>query len=245
MNDATPGLLKGNRLLSALPDAELDVLRPHLEYKTFEIGTILANPGDPVEFCYFPLKGMISLLPVTEGGETIEAAYTGREGMIGIGSVLGGKEMLYEMLVQAETECLVVESKHVQKLFETGPVFHDQVLRYVYALLKQMSQTCICNHFHTIEARLCRWLTVMCERSGEFHLTLTQEFLAHMLGVQRTSIGNIANAMQTQGLIKYSRGRVQVLNFDRLRDCACECYLIVNAEYEGLYRNGNGRSSKN
>jgi CRP-like cAMP-binding protein len=240
MNDALSSLANSNRLLSALPAIELDLLRPHLEHKTLETGMIVADPGDPVNFCLFPISGMISLLPVTESGQTIEAAYTGSEGMIGIGSVLGGREMLYEMLVQAETECLMVDSKHVRRLFETGPAFHDLILRYVYALLKQMSQTCVCNHFHTIEARMCRWLTVMCERSGRYHLALTQEFLAYILGVQRTSIGIVANTMQTKGVIKYRRGRLQVLDFDQLKSSACECYAIVNAEYSGLY-NGNGR----
>jgi hypothetical protein len=154
MKDAFSGLFQGNRLLASLPEAELGLLRPNMEHKALEIGTIIADPGDPVQVCLFPIKGMISLLPVTESGETIEAAYTGSEGMAGIGCVLGGREMLYEMLVQANTECLTVEARHVQTLFATGTVFHDLLLRYVYALLKQMSQTCICNHFNPIEARL-------------------------------------------------------------------------------------------
>jgi CRP-like cAMP-binding protein len=115
------------------------------------------------------------------------------------------------------------------------------VLRYVYSLLKQMSQTCLCNHFHTIEARLCRWLTVMCERSENKRLSLTQEFLSYILGVQRTSIGLIANAMQTKGIIRYSRGKLDVLDLDQLRKSACECYQIVNTEYQSLYQT-NGHS---
>lgn len=235
MNDA-PRLLTGNRLLSALPDIEMLALKPYLERTDLAPGTVLAEPGDKIRYCYFPNSGMISLLSVTESGDTIEVAYTGREGMAGIGSTMGGDEMLYQMLVQADTECFVAESGAVRELFNQGGVFHDLLLRYVYALLKQMAQTCVCNHFHTIEARLCRWLTVMSERSGHHHLILTQEFLAHMLGVQRTSIGLIANSLQRAGVIRYRRGRVEIVDLERLRENACECYWIVNSEYDGLYK---------
>jgi len=241
MNDTSSRLLSGNRLLAALPEAEFALLRPHLEETALKVGTILANPGDEIRSCYFPTKGMISLLSVTEQGNTVESAYTGREGMAGTGVVLGRPEVLYQMLVQAEVECLAAEPAAVRHLFDNGPVFRKLVLRYVYALLKQMSQTCLCNHFHTIEARMCRWLTVMCERSGYQRLSLTQEFLAHMLGVQRTSIGLIASTMQTKGIIRYSRGRLEILDIERLRRAACECYRIVNTEYENLYRDNGQR----
>jgi cAMP-binding proteins - catabolite gene activator and regulatory subunit of cAMP-dependent protein kinases len=236
MNDVSSRLLSGNRLLSALPEAEWAMLRPHTETVPLPVGKILANPGDKVSQCYFPTKGMISLLSVTEQGETIEVAYVGREGTAGIAAAIGGPEVLYQMMVQADTECIVADSDAVRELFIKGPIFHDLLLRYVYALLQQMSQTCLCNHFHTIEQRLCRWLTVMCERSGNHRLSLTQEFLAHMLGVQRTSIGMITQAMKAKGIIRYSRGRLEVVNPERVRASACECYQIVNTEYENLYK---------
>lgn len=244
MNDSSSRLSIGNRLLSALPEAEMAFLRPHLELTPLPVGTLLANPGDRTRRCYFPTKGMISLLSVTETGEAIEVGYTGREGMAGIAAAIGGQEVLYQMLVQAETECITADAKVIEELFAKGPVFHNLLLRYIYALLKQMSQTCLCNHFHTIETRLCRWLTVMCERSGNKRLSLTQEFLAHMLGVQRTSIGLIAQTMQTKGIIRYSRGRLEVIDIDRLRASACECYRIVNAEYEELYKSPARRVQK-
>jgi CRP-like cAMP-binding protein len=243
MNDVSSRLSLGNRLLSALPEEEWVILRPHTETVPLPVGKILANPGDRVSHCYFPTKGMISLLSVTEQGETIEVAYTGREGMAGIAAAVGGDEVLYQMLVQANTECIVADANAIRELFIKGPVFHDLLLRYVYALLRQMSQTCLCNHFHTIEQRLCRWLTVMCERSSNRRLSLTQEFLAHMLGVQRTSIGFIAHAMQTKGTIRYSRGRLEVVDLDQVRESACECYRIVNTEYENLYKSPSRRQA--
>lgn len=227
-----------NRLLSALPENELDILRPHFELVNLKLGTVLAEPGDIVRTCYFPLKGMISLLSVTEQGQTVEVGYTGREGMIGLVALLGKNEILYQWMAQANTDALAVDAEIVHDLFNRDSAFHNLLLRYVYALLKQISQTCVCNHFHTIEARLCRWLAVISERSNSERLSLTQEFLAHMLGVQRTSIGLIANSLQQAGIIRYSRGVVDILDGDRLRKAACECYFIVNGEYENLYGQG-------
>lgn len=238
MRDANTSLSLDNGLLSALPKSELDTLRPHFTEVNLKPGTVLAEPGDIVKTCYFPLKGMISLLSVTEQGQTVEVGYTGREGMIGLVALLGKNEILYQWMAQANTEALTVPAEVVHDLFDRDSVFHNLLLRYVYALLKQISQTCVCNHFHTIEARLCRWLAVISERSDSQRLALTQEFLAHMLGVQRTSIGLIANALQTAGIIRYSRGIVDILDGDRLRKSACECYSIVNGEYADLYGKG-------
>lgn len=221
-----------NRLLSVLPPEEFGLIRPHLDEVSWEAGTMLARAGDAMKTCFFPNSGMVSLLCVTEQGRSVEAGFAGFEGMIGIPVLLGKNEMPYDALVQASTTGFTVDAKIVVDLFARGGVFHDAALRFAYVILKQMSQTCVCNHYHTIEARLCRWLTVMCERSNNRRLKLTQEFLAHMLGVQRTSIGQIANSLQRTGAISYARGRVEIIDLDRLRASACDCYRIVKEEYE-------------
>ena len=203
---------------------------------SFKAGTFIAQPGDAMRLCYFPGSGMVSFLSTTENGGAVEVGYTGREGMVGLPAILGKNEMPYQALVQADTECLAADKDAVISLFRQCGAFHDHLLRYFYALHRQIAQTCVCNHFHTIEARLCRWLAVMSERSGNRRLTLTQEFLAHMLGVQRTSIGPIANSLQQAGIIRYSRGRVEIIDNDRLVASACECYFIVRKEYESLYK---------
>lgn len=223
-----------NRLLSGLPASEMAIIAPHLKLAEFLPPTLLARAGDRVHTCYFPNGGMVSLLCVTEQGRSVEAGFTGFEGMIGLSVLFGNKEMPYDALVQAPTSGYAVESSVVQDLFRRGQVFHDSVLRFAYVVLKQMSQTCVCNHFHTIEARLCRWLTVMCERSNNRQLQVTQEFLAHMLGVQRTSIGPIANLLQANGAIRYARGRVEIIDLERLRSLACDCYKVVTEEYGRL-----------
>jgi CRP-like cAMP-binding protein len=141
--------------------------------------------------------------------------------------------------VQVKADCLRIETKHILKLFRQCGVFHDVALRYLYVVVKQISQTCVCNHFHTIEARLCRWLTVMRERSDNKQLSLTQEFLSQMLGVQRTSIGMIAQSMQMAGIIRYRRGKIEIVDDERLKRAACECFRIVKEEQEKFVNDKN------
>jgi CRP-like cAMP-binding protein len=225
-----------NRILRSLPSEELDILRPHCEMVSIPRGTILAEACERVTHCYFPQNGMISLLSVTEQGQTVEVCYAGYDGMVGLAPILGHSEMPYQALVQAPTDCVRVDPKIVLQLFYQGGVFHGVVLRYIYVMFKQFSQTCLCNHFHTIEARFCRWLTVMCDRSNNHRLQLTQEFIAHMLGVQRTSVGLIANSLQRAGVIKYGRGKVEVLDYERVKGLSCECYFVVRDEYESFVK---------
>jgi CRP-like cAMP-binding protein len=151
--------------------------------------------------------------------------------------------MPYQALVQAGSDGFFVDSEAVAQLFRQNGVFHDTVLRYAYVVLRQISQTAICNHFHTIQARLARWMTVMSERSSNRHLILTQEFIAHMLGVQRTSVGMIATTMQDDGLIRYRRGKVEILDFERLRDSACECYFAISNELAEYTKDKKDKSS--
>ena len=222
-----------------MPDSELNFLQPHLEPVSFAPGTIIYQAGDFMRHTYFPQNGMVSLLSVTEQGQTVEVGFTGYEGMVGLPVLLGQTEMPYQAMVQVKADCLRVETKHILDLFSRCGAFHDVVLRYFYVVVKQISQTCVCNHFHTIEARLCRWLTVMRERSGDKHLTLTQEFLSQMLGVQRTSIGMIAQSMQLAGIIRYRRGKIEIVDDERLKNAACECFFIVREEQEKFLNDKN------
>ena len=221
-----------NRLLSVLPPDEFEFIRPHLEFVELPLGNMYAQLGDSISKCFFPNSGMISLLSVTEYGTACEVGYVGFEGMIDLDVVLGKNEMPYQALVQANCNGYRVPVDIVRQLFDKGGVFHDAVLRFAYVIVRQIAQTCTCNHFHNIYSRLCRWLSVMCERSGNKNLALTQEFLAHMLGVQRTSLGLVANSMQKDGLIRYRRGKVEIVDFERLRASACECFFIVKREYQ-------------
>lgn len=220
-----------NRLLSALPKEEFVLIQPHLKTCSFRLGQIIYNEGDAINNIYFPKFGMISLLSVTQNGHAVEVGYTSNEGMLGLPIVLGRNEMPYQAMAQSKVECFYVESEIIVQLFGELEVFHNIVLRYVFALMKQLSQTGVCNHFHTIETRLCRWLLIMRQNAKSDTMQLTQEFLSHMLGVQRTSIGFVAGALQTAGIIRYRRGKLEILDIERLEECACECYHVVEEEY--------------
>jgi CRP-like cAMP-binding protein len=240
MSDTSnPRLSLKNRLLSALPAEEMDFLKSNLEPVTISSGSIIFQQGDPIHYIYFPNNGMISLLSVTEQGQTVEVGYTGFEGMVGLPILLGRNEMPYQAMVQVASECLRVDSKLIVDLFNRGGVFNHIVLRLLFVILKQASQICVCNHFHTIEARLCRWLTIMHERSRNGHLSLTQEFLSQMLGVQRTSIGMIAKSLQNAGIIRYSRGKIEITDYERLKQNACECFFIIKDEQEKFLNDKN------
>ncbi|MGI8495528.1 MAG: Crp/Fnr family transcriptional regulator [Pyrinomonadaceae bacterium] len=221
-----------NRLLAALPVETYESLLPHFEEFSFVPGDILFQAGDKIRHVYFPGKGMISLLSVTEQGQAIELGYSSREGMVGLPIILGRDEMPYQAMAQADTDCLRIDSRIIVSYFRRGEMFQDVLLRYVSALMKQISQTGVCNHFHTIEARLCRWLLVMFEHSDTNILRLTQEFFSHMLGVQRTSVGLVAGTLQSAGIIRYSRGKIELLDRNKMKAWACECYFIVKKEYD-------------
>ena len=220
-----------NRLLRILPKAEFALIQPHLKTCNFRLGQIIYNEGDSINNIYFPNYGMISLLSMTESGNTVEVAYTSEEGMVGLPIILGRNEMPYQAMAQSKVECLYVEAEIILKLFHKLKVFNSVVLRYVFALMKQLSQTGVCNHFHSIESRLCRWLLIMRDNSKSDTMQLTHEFLSHMLGVQRTSIGFVAGTLQTAGIIRYRRGTLEILDIERLQECVCECYHIVEEEY--------------
>jgi CRP-like cAMP-binding protein len=210
-----------NRLLQILPPDEKAFIEPHLELVSFPVGHFVALAGDALKRCYFPNNGMISLLAETQNGGAVEVGFAGFEGMVGTPLVLGKNSMPYQALVQASSEGYIVDTSCVLQLFANRGVFHDAVLRYSYVEIRQLTQTAVCNHFHSIQSRMCRWLAVMCERSGNRQIKLTQEFLAHFLGVQRTSIGAIANALQKEGIIDYSRGRIEILDLELIQLNAC------------------------
>jgi CRP-like cAMP-binding protein len=232
MHDAPAQLAPAaNRLLSILPPEERSFIEPHLELVSFPVGHFVALAGDALKRCYFPNNGMISLLAETQDGGAVEIGFAGFEGMVGIPLLLGKNAMPYQALVQAPTEGYVVDTGRVLQLFARRGIFHDAVLRYSYVEIRQLAQTAVCNHFHSIQSRMCRWLAVMCERSGHRQVKLTHEFLAHFLGVQRTSIGAIANALQREGIIDYSRGKIEILDLERLQMNACECFALIRQEF--------------
>lgn len=234
MEPINPDIPIKNRLLSALPANLLDRLTANASSVSLKRGQYLYEAEDKIDLCYFPNNGMLSLLCVTGGGGSIEVAYVSREGMVGSIGVFGRTRIPGQVLIQADSECVAIETALVSEVFDLSEEFRNVVLRFSTVLMRQLAQTCVCNHFHSVESRACRWLSVLCELSGLMHARLTQEFLALILGVRRSSIGTVNAALQQAGVIRYSRGIVEVLDLKRMQSLACECYTIIQAEHRRL-----------
>jgi CRP-like cAMP-binding protein len=213
-----------NNLLAALPREEYQRLAPHLELVHLPAGKILYHVGDEVRYAYFPKGGVLSLLSTTEDGRSIEVGMIGNEGMTGVPVILRSREAPYQVMVQLTGSALRIKGAALREEFNRGGRLQDLLLRYTHSLLNQVSQAVACNCFHTVPQRLCRWLLVSSDRAQTDTLHLTHEFLSHMLGVPRTSVTTIAGALQKEGLISHSRGRITILGRGGLEEAACECY---------------------
>lgn len=219
-----------NRLLAALPRAEYERIVPHLERVELPQGKVLFEAGDHIRHAHFPVRGVVSLLSMTEEGETVEIAMAGSEGMVGVPLVLRVGVSPYRCLVQISGAGLRMRADVLRAEFNRSEHFQDLMLRYTHALLAQISQSAICNRFHTVEARFCRWLLVILDRVHSDTFYLTQEFISHMLGTPRTVVTVAANKLQDAGLIRYRRGKITILDQRGLEEAACECYEVVIKE---------------
>lgn len=219
-----------NRILAALPREEYERLSPHLEVVRLTPGRILYNAGDVVRYAYFPMGGMICLLSTTGDGRTIEVGMIGNEGVSGIPIILKTRTAPYQIMVQLAANAMRIKGDKLREEFCRGGQLQDRLLRYTHTILTQIAQSAACNRFHSVEKRLCRWLLVSRDRVQTDTIHLTQEFLSHMLGVPRTSVTMIAGALQKEELIRYSRGKISILDRQRLEAAACECYKLVKEE---------------
>jgi len=217
-----------NKLLASLPREEYARLNKHLEPVSLKKGKIIYYPGDPVREAYFPLGGMISLVSTTQEGSGVEVAMIGNEGMAGVSIILGGLSAPYQVMVQIPGNVLRIKAQALRDEFERGEQLNHSLLCFTHTLVSQISQSAVCNRFHTAEARLCRWLLTSHDRVQSDTLNLTQEFLAYMLGSPRTSVTLIAGKLQGEKLIRYSRGKIKILNRQGLESGSCECYRIVS-----------------
>lgn len=219
-----PGLPLDNKLLASLPRDHFDRLLPHLSTVSLQQGVVLFEAGDEVDQVYFPHYGMLSLLAVLRDGKAIETATVGREGVVGAMAGLG----LYRSLVRVVVQMPVAVSKIAATHFRTAVADSDPVrnlcIRYNEVLLSQARVTAACNALHSIEARFCRWLLQSADRAATDTVALTQEFLAEMLGVRRTSVTEVASKVQSAGAITYSRGVIKILDRAALMRMSCECY---------------------
>ena len=223
-----------NLFLNSLSAADLATLRPHLKAADLPQEQILFDVGDAIEQVYFPHSGIVSLVVSLASGETIESGMIGRESVVGGSAGLNGQLSVCKAVVQIAGSASTLDSGRLRALAETSPTCRVTLFRHEQMILVQAQQSAACNATHTIEARLARWLLRSRDLQGSDDLVLTQEFLAEMLGVRRTSVSVIANTFQQAGFIRYSRGHIRVLNLEGLRETACECYHTVKAQAERL-----------
>src|SRR5882724_7080473 len=221
---ARPGLPLDNKLLASLPRDHFDRLFPHLTPVQLVQGLVLFEAGDEVDQVYFPHNGMLSLLAVLRDGKAIETATVGREGVVGAMAGLGLYKSLVRVVVQMPLACSKIAATHFRTAAATSDPIRNLCIHYNEVLLSQARVTAACNALHSIEARFCRWLLQCADRAASDTVPLTQEFLAEMLGVRRTSVTEVASKVQAAGAITYSRGVIKILDRPALLRMSCECY---------------------
>jgi CRP-like cAMP-binding protein len=221
-------------LLGSLSAADLATLKPHLRSITLQHKRIIYDTGDEVQRVYFPTTSVVSLVVDLATGELVEAAMVGRDGVVGAGSALDGKISLNRAIVQLAGEALECSANALADAAYQSRSLMSALIRNEQAVYAQAQQSVACMAAHDTQARLCRWLLRARDLAGSDILTFTQEFLAEMLGVRRTSVSPVAHTLQQAGMIKYTRGRIEIINVEGLRETACECYESIRRNYSNL-----------
>jgi len=227
-------LLHANAILASLSESDAVALRPHLKATHLQQKTVLFEAGDNIKAVYFPITAVVSLVVSLATGETTEAAMVGKDGAVGFASALDGKVSLSRAIVQLSGDAMVCEPSAFRSAALQSEKLISKIMRHEQTLFAQAQQSTACMANHEVEARLCRWLLRARDLSGSDQLPFTQEFLAEMLGVRRTSVTTVAHTLQEAGTIKYTRGRIEILNIEALQDSACECYETVKGQYSQL-----------
>jgi len=223
-----------NRLLAALPAADAQRLIPHLELVPLTLGGVVYEAGCMQSYAHFPTTAIVSLLHEMQNGSSAEIAVVGNDGMVGVALFMGSESMSSRAIVQSAGFAYRLAAAHLNKEFVRAGAMQRRLLRYTQALLTQMAQTAVCNRHHTIDQQLCRWLLLSRDRLPSNELVMTQELIANMLGVRREGVTGAAGKLMAAGLIRYSRGRITILNRSGLEERACECYGVVKTECDRL-----------
>lgn len=231
-----------NDLLSALPADDYARLLPHLELVPMPLGQVLHESCVPIHHAYFPTTCIVSLLYVMENGASAEIAVIGREGIAGVSLFMGSETTTSRAVVQSAGHAYRLKGERLKDEFaRAGPLQH-RLLRYSQALLTQIAQTAVCNRHHTLDQQFCRWLLLSLDRLSSNELIMTQELIANMLGVRREGVTEAACNVQEAGLIEYHRGHIHILDRAGLEARTCECYSVINREYQRLLpKSGDSR----
>jgi CRP-like cAMP-binding protein len=223
-----------HQLLASLPAPEWQRIGPLLEAVDLPLGHVLYESGAKMSHVYFPTDAIVSLLYVLEDGASAEIAVVGNEGLVGVALFMGGETTPSRAVVQSAGKGYRLRAAAIKEEFNrSGPVLH-LLLRYTQALITQMAQTAVCNRHHSLDQQLCRWLLLSLDRLTGNELVMTQELIANMLGVRREGVTEAALKLQKIELIKYTRGRITVIDRPGLEARVCECYAVVKTEYDRL-----------
>lgn len=225
---------KQNRLLAALPAAELEHLSAHLELVPMRLGETLCESGALLQHVYFPTTAIVSLLYILESGSSTEIASVGNEGVVGVSLFMGGDTTPSTAVVQTAGHAYRLPAKLLLTEFNRAESMQQLLMRYMLTLTTQIFQIAACNRFHTIEQQLCRWLLSTLDRLPSNELIMTQELVANALGVRREGITEAAGGLQRVGNISYRRGHISVLKRAGLEASSCECYAVVKKETQRL-----------
>jgi CRP-like cAMP-binding protein len=221
-----------NRILLSISDRDYSSLRPHLEYVSLPDHLILHEAGVKLEFAYFPNQGLISLVVVMKDGGTAEAGIVGNEGFTGTMAAVGLSRSPLQAVVQITGDGFRVGIEALQNALVSAPPFQLILSRYAAIRGMQVAQTAACNRLHDIEQRLARWLLMTQDRVDSASLPITHDFLATMLGTDRSSVSLAASGLQKKKVIEYTRGAVKIVNRKKLEASACECYGVIQ-QYDG------------
>jgi len=225
---------RDNHILDALPDEERERLFPHLSFVSMPLGKVLYESGESLKHIYFPTDSIVSLLYVMKDGASAEIAVVGNEGAIGVALFMGGETTPSRAIVQSAGSAFRLEGKRLKTEFSRHGQMLHVLLRYTQSLITQMAQTAVCNRHHSVNQQLCRWLLLSLDRLRSNELKMTQELIANMLGVRREGVTAAAGELQKAGVIRYSRGRITVLDRAKLEQLSCECYSVVKRESDRL-----------
>jgi CRP-like cAMP-binding protein len=223
-----------NRLLVSLPADDFALLSPYLAAVELERGRLLYDPGDRIDTVYFPHDGVISMMTLMENGAAIESATIGREGALGLHAAVTPRQSLSRAIVQTPVRASRINAAQLHEVWEKSARLRELVERHSEALFGHALQSVACNALHSVEARFCRWLLTCHDRISSDTIALTQEFLADMLGVQRTTVTAVARSLQEKGAIRYRRGVVDIMDRPALESTACECYGVIHRNYMRL-----------
>ena len=222
----------GNKILLSISDHDYSSLRPHLEYVRLPNHLVIHETGEKLEFAYFLNRGLISLVVVMKDGRTVEAGIVGNEGFTGTPASVGLSTGPLRAVVQITGDGFRVGAGALQNTLGTAPYLQLMLSRYGVIRGMQVAQTAACNRLHDIEQRLARWLLMAQDRVDSGSLPITHDFLATMLGTDRSTVSLAASVLQKRKVIEYTRGAVKIVNRKKLEDSACECYGVIR-QYDG------------